>query len=214
VTALIISGLRGEESSASSAGIALIWFGLLFGVLVTLGRAYLGIVAASQSRYTSFTLIILAGVYLAILGRTPRRLSAKKTLWSLHDQIALRVARVVVLLAIALQVSVGFPDGYSHEIPNYADFAKAATVLRHIDHERNYDVAYYLCFFESDASIRQRAHFLKVHQLSVFANQSPAGRPERSMTSYKEGGLSGSEDVIATTIGVGYFVVQVLLEKA
>ena len=167
VAAVIVNGLRRDESSASPVGVALISYGLLFVASVTQGRAYLGIWAAAQSRYTSFTVILFVGIYLTILGRVPR--TAASPQWI--DRIVLPATSAAVLMAIVVQVSFAFPDGYRHEVPNYGYFAKAETVLRNIDHASNADVGYYLFYFESDASIRQRAHFLQTHHLSVFAGQ-------------------------------------------
>jgi hypothetical protein len=44
---------------------------VLFAVTVTLGRSHLGLSVASQSRYVTFNLLILAGCYLCLLERWP-----------------------------------------------------------------------------------------------------------------------------------------------
>jgi hypothetical protein len=68
--ALIAYG-RSARPSKSPVGPALICFGVLFAVTVTLGRSHLGLSAASQSRYATFNLLILAGSYLCLLERWP-----------------------------------------------------------------------------------------------------------------------------------------------
>jgi hypothetical protein len=67
---LIVYG-RSPRPSKSPVGPALICFGVLFAVTVTLGRSHLGLSAASQSRYVTFNLLILAGCYLCLLERWP-----------------------------------------------------------------------------------------------------------------------------------------------
>ena len=170
VAALIINGVRRDETGAGPLGVALIWFGLLFAGTVTLGRVSLGIWAAAQSRYTTFDVIILVGTYLAVLGRRPRPVESSEPSGRWTSRIVLPATRVVTLAAIVIQVAFAFPNGYNHEVPNYDYFAKAASVLTNIDHASNAEVGYYLFYFEPDGSIRQRAHFLRQHHLSVFAD--------------------------------------------
>ena len=67
---LIVYG-RNSQPSKSPVGPALICFGVLFAVTVTLGRSHLGLSAASQSRYVTFNLLTLAGCYLCLLERWP-----------------------------------------------------------------------------------------------------------------------------------------------
>jgi hypothetical protein len=58
---------RSSRPAKSPVGPALICFGVLFAVTVTLGRSHLGLSVASQSRYVTFNLLILAGCYLCLL---------------------------------------------------------------------------------------------------------------------------------------------------
>ena len=51
----------------SPIGPALICFGVLVALSITLGRSHLGIAATAQSRYATFDLLILAGSYLCLL---------------------------------------------------------------------------------------------------------------------------------------------------
>ena len=71
VGTVVICGLRRDVRGSSPVGIALICTGLLFAALITQGRSFLGFGGASFSRYTSFDLLILVGIYLALLGRVP-----------------------------------------------------------------------------------------------------------------------------------------------
>ncbi len=47
---------------------ALIVVSLLFAAIVTFGRVALGLFDASSSRYTTFTLLAVTGIYLTLLG--------------------------------------------------------------------------------------------------------------------------------------------------
>ena len=68
-----IYGRRSREEERSSTGLALICFGLLFAVSITVGRSKMGLSAASQTRYVTFDLLILVGCYLVLLDRWPFR---------------------------------------------------------------------------------------------------------------------------------------------
>ena len=74
VVCLAIYG-RHRSLSRSPVGPALICFGTLFAILVTIGRAHFGLWAASQSRFVTEDLLILVGCYLCLLER-----------WPAHDQ--------------------------------------------------------------------------------------------------------------------------------
>jgi hypothetical protein len=64
---------RKDVSHRSTVGVALISFGLLFDLAITYGRIAPGPIASSagQSRYTTFSLLIVVGSYLALLDRIP-----------------------------------------------------------------------------------------------------------------------------------------------
>ena len=66
---VLLCGVRRDERSGSPLGVALICYGLLFAALITQGRSFLGLGAASFSRYTTFDILILVGIYLALLDR-------------------------------------------------------------------------------------------------------------------------------------------------
>jgi hypothetical protein len=72
VACLVLFG-RPSHRSKSPVGPALICFGLLLAATVTFGRVNLGIQGATQSRYVTEDLLILAGCYLCLLERWPVR---------------------------------------------------------------------------------------------------------------------------------------------
>ena len=188
VATIVICGLRRDESSGSPVGVALICYGLLFAALVTQGRSFLGLGGASFSRYTTFDILILVGIYLALLDRRPHPLDQGQLKTNLSgslpsnphrhsrrarrwlDRVALPCAQIVLLVAIAIQIPFGIYHGVQGGRNQYVFDAKAATVLRNIDHAPNGEVSFYLFFLEPPASTRDRARVLEEHHLSLFAN--------------------------------------------
>jgi hypothetical protein len=63
--------VRDRSLSRSPVGPALICFGILLAISVTIGRAPLGLLGASLSRYVTEDLLILVGCYLCLLERWP-----------------------------------------------------------------------------------------------------------------------------------------------
>jgi hypothetical protein len=184
VVTIVICGLRRDERSGSPVGVALICYGLLFAALVTQGRSYLGLGGASFSRYTTFDILILVGIYLALLDRHPDpvdegRMDVSGSLPSIPDghprgafrwldRVALPGARIVLLVAILIQIPFGIYHGVQGGRNQYVFDVKSADVLRNIDHVSNGEVSFYLFFLESPASVRARARVLEEHHLSLF----------------------------------------------
>ncbi len=69
VIVIALYGIRRDDSGAGPIGVALVGFGLLFAASTTEGRASLGYAGAAASRYTTYDLLILTGIYLALLVR-------------------------------------------------------------------------------------------------------------------------------------------------
>jgi hypothetical protein len=127
VVCLTIYGRR-RGRSRSPVGPALICFGLLFAVWVTIGRTYLGLWAASQSRYETQNLLILVGCYLCLLERWPAHdeemVTASFTVDAFREvdhlgrtlrlkwkQGLLLSLRVVAILLIIVEVEGGIANG-------------------------------------------------------------------------------------------------------
>ena len=127
VVCLAIYGRR-RDHSKSPVGPALICFGLLFAVWVTIGRTYLGLWAASQSRYETQNMLILVGCYLCLLERWPAHdeemVTASFTVDAFREvdhlgrtlrmqwkQVLLFSLRVVAILLIVVEVEGGIANG-------------------------------------------------------------------------------------------------------
>jgi hypothetical protein len=180
VGTVLICGLRRDTTSSSPVGIALICYGLLFAALITQGRSFLGFGGASFSRYTTFDLLILVGIYLALLGRAagasleptaadPVVGQTRSTREGWVDRVALPGALAIVLVSIVVQIPLGAYNGVQGARGLHASDLKAATVLQNIDHVSDGQITYYLYFLEPPSVIRQQADTLKKHHLNVFA---------------------------------------------
>ncbi len=185
VGTVVIVGLRRDVTSSSPVGVALICYGLLFAALITQGRSFLGFGGASFSRYTTFDVLILVGIYLALLGRVPgasldlttaepevgragpTRPRRTRNGWS--DRVALPGALAIVLVAIVVQIPLGAYNGVQGARSLHASDLKAASVLRNIDHASDGQIADALYFLEPPSVIRQQANTLREHRLNVFA---------------------------------------------
>ena len=83
--------------------------------------------------------------------------------------MVLPCARVVVLLAIVVQIPFGIYNGVQGARFNHAQDVKAATTLRNINHVSDSELVRRPC--EQSASwIREQAKTLEEHRLNVFAN--------------------------------------------
>ncbi len=196
VAVVLLYGIRRDEQGPGPIGVALICFGLLFALLVTQGRAYLGYVGASASRYTLFDLLILIGIYLALLGHPPQRSPAEPRsteaspgaethspvrtpgrVLTWVDGTGLKWGRAVVIVAIVVQVAVGVPDGLRGAKGRHEYQVHAAYVLRNIDRMPDAKINAYLAFGDRDVYIRHLARVAMRYRLSLFADDPSRASP-------------------------------------
>lgn len=215
VVCLAIYGRR-RRLSNSPVGPALICFGFLLAVLVTIGRTDLGLWAAAQSRFVTEDLMILVGCYLCLLERWPGHdqesvaasIDAFRNADPLHrllrdewKQGLLVALRAAAILLIVLEVEGGIVNGIpsgagSRDADQFGELvaahaAEAPDSLIKSALFPNEDFAY--------ANIRALAEAAKKDHLSFFAT-SEASRLERMKlpkTSYSP----LSTDVIKPTSG-------------
>ena len=151
-------GLRKDERTGTPIGVALILFGLLFDLLITEGRVVYSYWGASQSRYVTDDVLVLVGIYLAVLG-TPTR--------KLFTRVDRGVVARIALAAMAIQVVLGVHYGIDGARGDHQDFVRAASVTRNIDHESNLTVLS-LYIDESPQLLREQAAFVREHHLSFY----------------------------------------------
>jgi hypothetical protein len=104
--AVITRGVRRDTSSGSPIGVALICFGLLYALAFANARAFAGPPTASSSQYTTFTLLIVVGCYLALLDPALRSWASASRRSRLGAAVGL-----VVLAIMALQLVFGEVNG-------------------------------------------------------------------------------------------------------
>ena len=183
VLVLLRWGFRRDEQSPAPIGIALILYGLLFEVLITQGRVFLFYFAASQSRYTTNDVLVLAGIYLVALDRSSSRQRAAARPLAQPEGVLVRLLqwlrrridqldrfpwRPVALAAIVLQVifSVSLSFAGARELRDHE--VQAATVTQNINREPNGVVQFDLYYVRRANWLREQAAFLREHHLGQF----------------------------------------------
>ena len=152
--------------------LALIGFAVAFDALVLVGRLPLGLAAAGASRYTTYNLCLLAGLWLStahLLGRRPMPRSAPRP----PARPILWLGAVGVALIVALQVGGDIPAGLTAGTSARAQRAAGAGLLLDLAQARNSALAADL-FAPSGQYVRVWAGVLRRHRWSVFSG-APRG---------------------------------------
>ena len=149
-----------RSGSQNTLGVALIAFGVLFAVMVTIGRAFTGFSQAGQSRYRTFTLLVLVGTYLVLVvdRRASRRVAP--------------VSWAVLAVMICLQLVVGLPQGISGGRVTHIEELYAEDVVVNIARAPNSLVDTDLYLIDDPSMVRTLAVFEKRRRLSTFNNTS------------------------------------------
>jgi hypothetical protein len=192
---ILVTYCRGrDEVSGSPIAAALICFGLLFAAFVTEGRISVGLSGASQSRYTTFDLLIVVGIYMAVLEQfTLRRGTSEENVPlktssgvdpvrgirrtpSLGHSIqqAFPILAVGVVTIVCLQIGIGIQTGLAGARASHAGQVWGARVTVNINRYPDTFVAGTLGEFQSANFIRQMAQTAKVHHLSLFGTDAVA----------------------------------------
>jgi hypothetical protein len=148
--------------------LALWLFGMLFDLLVTVGRAPLGFSLASSSRYSTFNALVLIGLYLGsvVVFQPPMRWRDIRARAS-SDRLAATVcgaAVVLVLFQLAWSLPFGFKVGAAYRLERDA----AAQALRNYQHEPDGLLAREL-YSPSGAYVKAWAPILVARHWSVFS---------------------------------------------
>lgn len=160
-------GLRQDKNTVAPIGFAVMVFGLLFAVEVTLGRASAGSLWwASISRYTSASITFLAGVYLVVLGLWQRQARRK------NAPLSLAAASYAIATAVCIQVPSGYVNGIAGARHYNGNFVTAQDLLVNIAAIPNNWVQYFLAPLESPSFIRQMAALGDERRLSIFATSA------------------------------------------
>ncbi len=165
-------GIHRDECSGAPIGIALIVFGLLFDALVTQGRYWLNFYAASMSHYTTYDVLVVAGIYMTVLTGTGADAGSEWTLRGsdsdshLHrfvsgirgnmGRVDRRAIRRIALAAIVIQVVVSIPLGLKNARAFHQVYLTTAHVTENIDHEPDSVVVRDLYYVQGPTWIRVR----------------------------------------------------------
>ena len=177
VAAVGVCGLRPEKTSASPVGASLIWFGLLFSILVALGRHRLGYWGASSSGYTIYDVWILIGVYMVVLDRmhhTSRRRAGRpartfEELLNVEGRDTYRYAMWIVLGFMVLQLIVGVSNGVDGAQTLQAAELKSVSTAQNIKTASDLQVLENLSFYQSPSLTRTQVRIAKALHLTFFA---------------------------------------------
>jgi hypothetical protein len=178
----IVLSLRANVGGEGQViGLALTVIGLLFAMIVTVGRVELGYWDASGSRYATFNLLIIVGIYLTLLPSYAVEVSEPEEELAAHpppnsrnffrrfEKLGPTVARWCLLPIVVIQVVLGFHNGLNGAQSSHTNQLEAVHVLRTINQQGNSAVSF-LYIFEPASFVRREAEVLKEHHLSLFAD--------------------------------------------
>ena len=183
-----------DEASGMPIAVSLIIFGLVFAGLVTVGSIKTGLAGASQSRYRTFDLLILVGLYLAVLDRWALRRRTNKSSEPPAEsdeaipsddahgtvaggsvpQWAFGALVVVVVGIVCLQIVIGVPQGLAGGRNDHTNQVLAGRVEANLD---EYTGGYALSVtapIYTIGVIRQLNEVAQRHHLSLFATDAAA----------------------------------------
>jgi hypothetical protein len=173
VWVVVVYGLRREETSASPVGAALASFGLLYALNIAVGRTSTSPVgpSAGQSRYTTFSLLVVAGCYLAVVGR-PTPDAEVRTRSRLTSY---RLARWAVFASVALLLVSGTIEGVAYGRYWHGREVQMAAVTVNLHHVSDAVVDEVL-YPNGSKWVRRWSHIAADRHLSLFANTTTRPR--------------------------------------
>jgi hypothetical protein len=191
----IIYGFRSGRSTGSPIGVALVVFGLLFAVSITVGRLQLG--PSNASRYLPFEVTVWVGCYLALFDRpiawTREAWSARlaqvdfllgvrkrpdtassggdRTSTNSMRRVFDLAARVVLVGLIVVQLASGLEFGLIDAHDWHKREVAAANVMVNIHRESDAVVQRKLGTYPAPF-LREMTQFMKAQRLGLFAGQA------------------------------------------
>ena len=156
--------LRRDEMSSGPVGVTLACYGILFAAVVTVGRASFAVWA--PSRYSTCGLMILAGCYLVLIDRPPRRSARRRA-------VDRKAVFAVLAAAICLQIILGTGHGLASAKAWSQNQKQVADITVNIGEASNTLVGTDL-IKGHPAFSRQLVRVMKTHRLSLFATGADA----------------------------------------
>ena len=191
VATLVVYGFRRDEHGGAPVGVALICYGLLFAASTTEGRTAFGYLGASVSRYTTFDLLILIGIYLTLLGR-PVMLESNNEAAATLGEVpplqpsrrgapmiarALPVTRWIVAGVIVVQILLGLQHGIAGSRSIHKGQEAALQVSLQFNRSSNSYLSYSLNPYEPGSWLRHQLQTAEKLHIGEYANSVVGGRP-------------------------------------
>jgi hypothetical protein len=189
---------RPGHLATSPIGPVLICFGLLFAATVAYGRAQQGILAADQTRYATFNLLILVGSYLCLVERLPVPSAAQSSDWmgfllgnrrsptANRTQMALFGLRVLLAFLIVFEVTSVVLNGFAGGAATRVVMTEAQLIAAHPRDASNSQLEKYLLpnpYIEY-GQIRTLDELAQAHHLSFFATAEAARLARTKLPAY------------------------------
>lgn len=183
-------GIRRDEHGAGPVGVALIVFGMLFAASITQGRILFGYWGASASRYTTFDLLVVVGIYLCVLGRptlwpardgapdpttpdpTPSATGAATTPAGGRVDVGLRIVRWLVAVVVVGQIVVGAHSAGPDIRATKQSQLAAADVSGHLDQSSDNYLGYFIAPWLPHPYIRHQLQIARDLHLSLYSGMS------------------------------------------
>ncbi len=174
---VIAYGTSRDSLGGSPIGVALVCFGLLFAVIATEGRAWLG----PANRFVTFDLLILIGCYLALLDSPPVWTHARGGYhlrsWTIRPRLVTAM-RTVLVSVVCVQVVLGINAGLADAKAWHRTELVAEDATVNIDGFPKSVVDGALLpgsgFLHSMTFVRRMAHIARIHHLSLFSTDAVA----------------------------------------
>ena len=190
VYALVTRLRRQEGAGGATVGLSMIVFGMLFAGTVVLARTDQGYWTASSSRYTTYSLVLLAGVYLALLdGPRVRVLGRRRAGPAAAGGLDRRTmgpaawlavsAWCLVLVMIVVQAVLGYQDGIVGAEKTRRIQQEALVVSETIDRQPDTTVTRALEGLFTATYIREQVATERRLRLAFFATRTHGHGPRR-----------------------------------
>jgi len=180
---VVTLGVRRDDDTGTPIGVTLILFATLFDLMVTKGRIIFGYAGAGASRYTTFDILFLCGIYLALLGRKPalapgadpapvsrsryRTLTAGATRLARNRRVV-TVICVVTGVLIVVQAFSGYFYGFESASNYYRYEGHELAVEQHAASVPALDVAGLYLFVHPASWVLRQLETLHEHRLGPY----------------------------------------------
>jgi hypothetical protein len=145
VLAVVKTGFRNAKNGAEALGVTLIVFAITFDALTAYGRGLYGYAGVSLSKYATFSLLTVVGIYLVVISRpvsdrviasTPRPTHRGPTRSIMRSDLqrifalAVRGLSILAICCVAIGVVSGYSNGLSEGRNDHAVQVNVTNYLR------------------------------------------------------------------------------------